>query len=460
MRKYLLTVVAAALTLSTTTSSAQKVAEGAIKEGLVKVDEAAEHAKKGLKAATWIARGDAYVSALQEPTKALFLGLDATSFPLFFGSVVKPEMTTLKGAEVELYKYPYFWAYVQDGKTISWEIKKEIDAAATQKALDSYKKAYELDASSAEKSHAGLDALVNFYKLHGNLAFALDAPKAGAEAYLMAATIQESPVINEVDPSLLYYAGYMYTVDGSTDVASFAKGEEILKKALAAGFEAKEAEDTEMDEKLRGNIYYYLYNCAYGSREANPAKLQDAKAYLVTGVEKYPLNDGIFEGLLQLYTTEEGLGDPSELLVTIDKKLAENKDDMIAWFSRGRIYFALKNYDECVASFKRVTEIEPELFLGQFYLGLFHMLCADDYLTKINGSTYTDQAAYNADIVKMNAMYAEAVAPFEAAYALDSKDESTLTYLKQLSFRLRDEEGMMDKHNKYSELLKQLPLQQ
>lgn len=456
MKKYLLMFVAASM-LSTTASFAQKVAEDSIKSGLAKADEAAQHAKKGLKASTWTARGDAYVSALQEPTKALYLGLDVTTFPILCGSAVTPENMTVNGKEYAVYKYPYFWAYAEGGKVVSWELKKPIDADALDKALESFAKAVELEPASAEKVKGSLDVLVNYYKLVGSLEYALGDAVGAAEAYLNAVKVQESPTLNDVDPSLLYYVGYMYTVDGSNDVSSYKKGEENLLRAKAAGINEVEDANADMDDKSRGNLYYYLYNCAYGLKEGNSQKLQDAKAYLIEGIEKYPLNEGIFEGLLQLYTAEEGLGDPSELLEPIEKKIATNNDDLNAWFARGRVYYALKQYDECITSFKRVVEIDPAMFAGHFYLGLFYMLAADDYLIKINGSTYTDQASYNADIVKLNGMYAEAVAPFEKAYELEPTDENTLTYLKQLCFRLRDEDGMMDKYTKYNTLLSQLP---
>ena len=43
----------------------------------------------------------------------------------------------------------------------------------------------------------------------------------------------------------------------------------------------------------------------------------------------------------------------------------------------------------------------------------------------------------------------------EKALELKENDPSSLELLKSICFRLRDEEGMMDKYNKYNTLLKE-----
>ena len=62
---------------------------------------------------------------------------------------------------------------------------------------------------------------------------------------------------------------------------------------------------------------------------------------------------------------------------------------------------------------------------------------------------------YDTDLKEVNAVYMEAVPWFEKAYELKKDDVNTLDFLKSICFRLRDEEGMMDKYNKYNTLLKE-----
>ena len=55
-----------------------------------------------------------------------------------------------------------------------------------------------------------------------------------AEAYLAAYKAQQCPAFGEADPALLYYAGYLLTVDGANHPESFARGAQALNDALAA----------------------------------------------------------------------------------------------------------------------------------------------------------------------------------------------------------------------------------
>ncbi len=451
-------LTAAALSLSVSSTFAQKVDVAGLKSKIEKVNADTEHPKKGLKAATWISRGDAYSEALLKPTEALYLGADYATISVLCGAGKSGGKVTMGSREMDLYNYPYFKLYVVDGKVASWtEIKaKAVAPNAVKAAMASYAKAMEIDPNSADKVKKGLEALINYYKLQGNLAIELNDMKAGSVAYTQVADLQAAPGYEAVDPMMLFYAGYMLTVDGDTTPASFPKGEVLLNRALKSGYNEIEDANKEVKDKERGNIYYYLFHCAYGVREQKPEKMQDAKKYLEAGISKYPANEKIFEGLLQLYTAEKDMGDPSELLGTIEKTIEREPNNYNAWFGRGRIYFAMKDYEECIKSFEKVVEIEPTLFEGNYYLGLFHMIKGDDYLEKMNSTTYTDQNALNADVIVLNKMYANAIPCFEAAHEIKKDDASTLEYLKQLCFRLRDEPGIMEKYNKYNELFKAL----
>ncbi|MFI3247999.1 MAG: tetratricopeptide repeat protein [Rikenellaceae bacterium] len=457
MKKFVL-IFAAAFMLCSTATMAQKVDLEGIISKMEKADADVANPKKGSKASTWISRGDAYVNSITAPTEALFVGMESKMVLIACGSPSATGNETINGKAYETATYPYFTIYYADGKVVGWSVDKIIRKGALDVAIESYNKAVEMDGGSATKVKASLDVASNYYKVMGNIAVELGDMTAGAEAFSTVAALSELEVNGgKADPAVLFYAGYMLTVDGNENPESFVQGEELLKKSLANGYCELEDANTEMEDSGRGNLYYYLYSCAYGQREGNSAKLNEAKGYLVEGIDKYPANERIFEGLMQLYTNEEGMGDPAELLVTVDKAIAKNAQDRNAWFSRGRIYYAMKNYDECIASFVKVTEIDPTFFEGNFFLGLFYMLKADNMLDEINAATYTDQSKYNADIESLNDTYAESIPCFEAAYEIKPTDRGTLEYLKQLCFRLRDMPGVMDKYTKYNELLNALP---
>ncbi len=433
----------AALLLAAPAVQAQKVNKDAILSKLEKSDADIANPKKNAKASTWINRGKAYYEAAVAPTKDVFVGMETMMLKLTAGEPQSLGAETLAGKEYEAWVYPYFTAYVSGGKVVTWVQNDLVKENAAQTALEAYNKAYEIDNGQAEKVKAGIQQLVDFHSQVGNTN--LDAARyaAAADGYKAAYEAQSAPAYGKADATLLYYAGYLRTMDGPNNAASFVQGAELLNAALAAGYEDAD-----------GGIYYYLFHCYYGQKDNDKAMVMKAKESLLTGIEKFPKNERILEGLMQLYTSEEGVGDPADLVVMFDKQLAETPDNVDLWFGRGRIFYTLKNFDEAIVSFKKVVELKPDLYEGQFFLGAFYVYKGDAMGQELNTRNYTSQAEYDADYASVNAVYKEALPYFEKAYAINPDSFDALDSLKSLYFRLRDEEGMMDKYNHYNALWK------
>ena len=423
---------------------AQKVNKEALLSKIEKSNSDIADAKKAAKAATWLNRGKLYYDAAQEPTKNLFVEMEEPMMKLAMGEPQTTEEVTLLGTPYTALVYPYVTVYVKDGKVAAWKQTQEVLPGAIDMALEAYNKAYELDPKTAEKVKAGLKQLSDYCSQIGNVGLTTGEYKTSSDAYAQAFKVQSSPAYGEADPSLLYYAGYLQTVEGSTNPEAFVLGAENLNKALEMGYADEE-----------GNIYYYLFHCYYGQKDKDAAFVTKAKDALLTGIGKFPKNERILDGLMQLYTSEEGVGDPADLVTLIDNAIAENPDNIDLWFGRGRIYNALKNYDEAVASFTKVAELRPELFEGNYYVGAFIAIKGDAMNTEMNQKQYSSQAAYDEDLKAVNEVYKSAIPWFEKAHELKPGDVNTLDFLKSISFRLRDEEGMMDLYNKYNELFKQ-----
>ena len=445
-------MVAAALVLAAPAAEAQKVNKEALLAKIAKSDADVANAKKGAKASTWINRGKAYYEAAAEPTKSLFANMEAQMMRLTVGEPVSKEQETL-GEEgntktYEVWVYPYFRAYVLDGKIAAWKLTQRVADGLVETAIESYAKAYELDPKSADRVKAVLKQISDFCTQEGNVNLELGDFKAAADAFGLAYAAQAVPAYGGADPELLYYAGYLETVNGSKDPASFAKGAEYLEKAIEEGYEGEE-----------GLSYYYLFYCYYGQKDADPANLQKAKQTLLTGLDKYPKSQRILDGLMSLYTSEEGLGDPADLISRFDAAIAEDPDNVDMWFGLGRIYAALKNNDECIVAFKKVAELAPDVFDGYFWTGYFYVEKGNAMNEELNNKPWTGKAAYDEEQKVINAVYAEAIPWFEKALEIKPNDLNTVDYLKSISFRLRDEEGMMEKYNKYNELLQQIQAQ-
>ena len=442
MKKVFLTVLAVAL-VAVTAVQAQKVNKSALVSKIEKSDADIADAKKGAKAATWINRGKAFYEAAIEPTKNLFVNMDAAMLKLAVGEPASTESVTLVNVPYEAWVYPWFTAYIKDGKIATWSQTQWVIEDAPAKAIEAYNKAYEMDPKTADKVKEGLKQISDFCSQVGNTGIDTGNYADAADAYALAFEAQSSPAHGNPEPALLYYAGYLLPVDGSNNPKSFAKGGEYLTKAIDLGYADEE-----------GNIYYYLFHCLYGQKDLDKGNIMKAKDVLLTGIGKFPKNERILDGLMQLYTAEQGVGDPADLIALIDKAIEDNPSNVDLWFGRGRIFYALKDYDQSIESFKKVVELKPDLFEGNYYLGVFYTIKADEMNKVMNEKQYSSQAAYDADLKAANAVYMEAIPWFEKAHELKADDFNTLDMLKQLCFRLRDEPGIQEKYDKYFPLWK------
>ena len=439
MKKFI-TLVAAVATLAVSTATAQQINSESFKAKLEKCDADVQNPKKAAKAATWINRGKAYIDAIVAPTKNLFSGLAADMLQMTLGVPAQE----VKG---DVHSFEWVDVHTKGGKVVAWKVKKQIVDNAFEVAKESLLKAYELDNGQAEKVKSTLNVLVNHYSELGGVSLEITEYAVAIDAYLKAASLQENPAIGKVDARYYFFAGQLAAFLGANNPQYFADGEKYLTKANELGYS---------DEQ--GNLYYFLFHCYYGQRAANKENIVKAKNALLEGIEKYPRNERIMEGLIQLYTSEEGVGDPADLVGRIDKMLTEKPDNVDLWFARGQVFFKLKNFDECINSFLKINDLKPNDYDTNFFLGYFYMAKGDEVNRAFNAriDSIASQEEYQAGLNEVNAAYMKALPWLERAMELKSDSVDCAEYLKVLCFRLRNEPGIMEKYTKYNDLFKKL----
>ena len=446
MKKLVLMVVAA-MVLAMPAVNAQKVNTDSEVAKLAKVDAAIADAKKGAKAATWVAHAKAYADAYALPTKELGRGVPEQMLMMNVGRPEGAFESQFAGYPAIVYSYEYVDVYVVNGMIEGWDQKKAIKENLAETAIASYAKAYEMDPKTESKVAAGVLNLANSLSIQADALNNMGKVAEAAEAFELAFRAQQVVPAIKADPNNLYNAGMLTTMHAATlqgeeALAAFSKGEKIFADALAAGFK---------DES--GNIYYYIFHCFYGQKEKNRDEyLAKAKEALLTGIKLYPKNTTILDGLMQFYTAEEGVGDPAELTGMIEASLKEDPTNYDLWFGRGRVYNAMKQYDECIKSFEKCVELRPDEFEPNFYTAYFIIEKANAEVEKLNSTPNMSYQLYEEENAKINLIFAEAIPWLEKAYAINPTDGATLEYLNMLCFRLRDLDGMMDKYNKYHEL--------
>lgn len=445
MKKVLFMAVAL-LTLATT-ASAQRVNTAAELKKLEKAEADAANPKKNTKAATWVAYGNAYTNAYIAPTKELSRGVPEQMLMMNVGQPLDAFYGEFAGEQAIVVSYEYVDVYIINGMIQGWNQKKALGENLAIKAIEAYEKAYAMDSKQEAKIAAGAAPLVNRLMENGDALNNLGDVLGAAEAFELAYRAQSMVPSLGADANSLFNAGMLYaiaasTAEGDDAQASFKKCEEVLNKALSVGY-----------SDATGNIYYYLFHSYYGQKESDrEVYLAKAKEALLTGIQLYPKNTVILDGLMQFYTAEEGVGDPAELVEMIENSLKEDPTNYDLWFGRGRVYNAMKNYEECIKSFKKCTELRPTEYEPNFYTGYFIIEKANAALNELNSNTDIDYEQYGVENAKINLIFAEAIPWLEKAHEANPTDFSAIEYLNQLCYRVRDLDGMMDKYNKYHAL--------
>ena len=280
MKKLILAL--AAVALLGTAAQAQKINKEALLQKIEKNETASADAKKGAKAATWLNLGKSYVEAILAPTKDLYVGELGLQLDMTFGSPKSIDEVTINGMSVAAQNYDYLTVYVSNGQVIGWKEIEPVKEGAIDKAIAALNKAYELDSKQGPKVKEQLMAISNYCSQLGDACNNIGEYKLGSEAFETAFRAEMSPACGTPDASRLYYAGYLAAAAGEKDAAEYARGVELLNKALEMGY---------TDDN--GMIYYYLFHNYYGQREADRANVLKAKDALTTGITKFPKNQDI-----------------------------------------------------------------------------------------------------------------------------------------------------------------------
>ena len=214
MKKTFLTAFAALL-MAIPAVQAQKVNKSGLLSKIEKSDADIADAKKNAKDSTWINRGKALYEAAVEPTKSLFVNMDAAMLKLAVGEPSATKQVTLLNVPYEAWEYPYFIAYIKDGKVVTWTQTDWVLKEAPAMAIEAYNKAYEIDPKSAAKAKDGLQQISDFCSQVGNAGLDTGDFIGAADAYVLAFAAQSKPdSAGKPDPEQLYYTRYLRKMDG------------------------------------------------------------------------------------------------------------------------------------------------------------------------------------------------------------------------------------------------------
>lgn len=411
--------------------SVEKVSIPKLEKAIEKSNADIADPKKSAKAATWIARGQAFLDADTKPVNSLFTGLEESMLKLSFGDA--PSQTVTYGStEYTEYTYEHFKVYVNDGKVQFYAPTTVIDAGALDKSFDAFAKAYDLDSKTEKKVSEGLTSVRNKSLEDASRYYAQGEYVASADNFRRAYRASVHPSINHADTVSLFYAGFLGTLG-----ADYKNALEDLNKALEYGYEAD------------GETYYYKFHCLY-----NLGDEQGALETLQHAVALYPNNDSIIEGLLTLYST--GDQDPTDLIPLVLRSIDQNPTNAGLRLGLARVYDKLGQEDNAIESAGKAAELAPGDFFANYFHGLFIVKKGDSMDEEFRNMIITSTKQYQEELAKVNEAYSRAIVPLEKAFEINPEEVATVELLKNLTFRLRENEEMAAKNKKYDALYKSM----
>ncbi len=418
-----------------------KVDVDLFKKQMAKSDEDIANPKKNAKSAVWLTRGQLFLDIANAPLHGIYVGLDEKSALLTVGQPeAEPTMEKVGDNTYKVIRYSTLTAYYKDEagtyKVAFWNPTLTITDNPLHKSLEAYMKAYELDQknATAEKIKFGQQSIGNAYKQNANNSYSFQKYVEAADAFSNAYDAQLPKPYAYSDTLAAFNAGFLYTV-----AQSWEKGIVRLNQALSYNYEND------------GEVYYYLYHCYYGLKQNDKAR-----EALLKGLDHFPTNPRIIEGLLSLYTTT-GEGNPKDIVPVVIKAIESDPTNSNLQSGLGLIYDRLGEPDKAIEAFAKSVKLNPGDFGANFNLGLLYVKKSDKMRTELSRRADVTRADYDNAVKEINKEYMKAIAPLEKALSIQPSSVSTIELLKNLFYQIRDEPGMMENYEKYKAMHEALP---
>lgn len=435
--KRILMMVAAVLLVAAPAANAQKVNADALKAKVAKADADAANAKKNVKSATWLTRGQAYLAAVDAPEANLYIGMPVAMLEVSFGKAISSqEVKKGYGQFIEM-TFPYVNVYVDpaSGTVASWQVTKPVVENGAAVAVESFKKAKELDVKAVVKANEGLTKLKDHYLQEADNMYKLGEYKAAAAGYAVADELLND--LGTPDQSLAFNIGYCYVLDGNFDAAL-----PFLEKSKANNYEAD------------GTLYYLLFHCYFKSNTGDMVK---SKETLLEGVSKYPQNNNLIESMTMFYSREGSTEDPEEVFGLIKSAIDADPTNVELWAGLGNVYLKSERWDEAIETYTKAVELQPENEINQLRLGYTYCLKGDAAQDELTKQTFTSYEESNKAQDAVLQIYAASLPALEKAYALNGTNRTTIELLKSIYYRLSyDDEAMKAKYDEINAVYKQM----
>jgi tetratricopeptide (TPR) repeat protein len=163
---------------------------------------------------------------------------------------------------------------------------------------------------------------------------------------------------------------------------------------------------------------------------------------LQEGIMLFPQEDFFIQNLVS-YSVQTNT--EADAVAFFTKLIESNPTEPLFYVKRGVLYEMLERYDEAMADFNKVLELEPNSADAIAGKGRVYYNKA----VKMNeaAANIVDNKEYKKALDEMNAVFMESLPYFEKAHELKPDNTNYMQTLKMLYYRFRSEPGMQEKYD-------------
>ncbi len=319
--------------------------------------------------------------------------------------------------------------YQAIGKSTNPDFKKLSDDPLTT-ALESYKKALELDTKGkiANGIKLKLIMLTNDLSTQAAEAFKDGNYDKALSSFEQILDIQNMNVIkaddpNAVDTVIVFNAGI-----AAYNAGNYDKAIQYYSEAAKYGY--------------NGARIYPLISNAYMAKKDTVSALNILKE----GYEKYPGDQTVLEGMIQVYID---LKMTNEAMEYLQKAIDKEPNTARYLFAQGRLYEDMGEEDKAIATYDKCLTIDPESFNALYNLGAIYYNKGVEQFNIARDVPPSQNEKYEVEMKKADDWFNKSLPYMEKCLALQPDDQGTMESLKNLYYRLQ-------KMDKYNEMLKKL----
>lgn len=299
---------------------------------------------------------------------------------------------------------------------------KKLSNDPLTEALNSYKKAIELDPKAAKTVKMNLVLLTNDLTNQAVQAFQAEDYKKALSSFEQILEINNLPVIKSDNPNAVDTVIIFNSALAAYNAEQYDKSIGYYKEAAKYGYS--------------GARTYSLMAAAYQMKKDTISAL----AAYQEGMAKYPDERSLLDGTIQIYMD---LNKTDEALQKLNVAIEKDAKNPRYYFAKGALYERMGKEADAIEAYKKTIEVDPAFFNAFYNLGALYYNKGVQQIDVARNVPANDNKRYEEELKKSDEWFALSLPYMEKCNELQAGDKMVLESLKNLYYRLKQ----MDKYN-------------